>query len=755
MILIIIYQITFSQKIYKHDNPQWRTVEDKVYLQEYSTKIFTESEITSVASFKEKFYLVMNSELFWIEKDRIEKVENSPNRINRIISLNNLLFALTGNGLFQLNHEWKLIDKNIFVDLCLHNNEIYAATTNDVFRLNDDKLLNIKPEGGYYSSNMTMLMEDGTQLHADPVDIGPIQKITSYSGTLYILRFGELALFDGKIVNQDFIDWGKLPSTNTNDFLSVANKIYISTDRGIGILRGASIYTIKGENGLPFENTTCLEKGFDNDVWIGTKKGLIRKLENDWQFFGADHWLPGEKVNDISVMNETVCVATDKGIGIINYERFTLQKKVDFYEQHLETWGHKRLGFIHMLYKKNNKWIREISDNDGGHTAPYLAAMCYKYLVTGDETAKQEALNSFYAMIWLEKITPIDGFIARAIWSPTGDEDERSKHGSGGLPAKWYQTKDGKWYWKGDTSSDEIMAHFYAVTLFHDLIAEGNDKKLAKEHIEKIARYIVDNGWKLIDMDGKPTRWGRWDANYLLNPYGWVDKGLNGLEAQAIAKSALAICGSSKFTNAFQQLVDWGYLNHTVRQKNTFPPENIAPWDDNLAFWSYFTLLRYVDDQNLKSIYLRSLERSWETKRIEHLAWFNFAYGVMTGNDCEAEQAVNYLRKWTLDCVEHNYTNSHRDDLFVEPGYISYEGGTKIISPRESSGNRNSINLDGRANGKRVMDPTDFIHDYWMGRYFGIISEPKTNDEDLIRYKDLFNQKNGAEKYNGEKRPIF
>ncbi len=753
ILFFLFANFLLSQKIYKNEKPQWKPVEDKVYLQEVSTKIFTDNEITSIAAYDEKFYITMKSELYFINDEKIEKFSSSPQNINRIISIDNSLWALSENGLYRFSNQWELIDKNKFVDLTMHNNELYAATENDIYRLSNNKLLNIKPEGGYYSSNMTMLLEDGTQLLADPVEIGPIHRITSYSGTLYILRFGELALFDSKIVNQDFIDWGKLPSTNTTDFLSFGNRIIISTDKGLGVLRGASIQTIKGENGLPFENTTCLEKGFDNDLWIGTKNGAIRMLENDWHFFGADHWLPGNIINDIAIQNKTVCFATDKGIGIINYEPYTLQKKVSYFEKHLDEMGHKRLGFIHMLYKKDNSWIREISDNDGGHTAPYLAAMCYKYLVTGDELAKQEAINSFKAMIWLEKITPIDGFIARAIWSANGDEDERSRHGSGGLPAKWYPTKDGKWYWKGDTSSDEIMAHFYSVSLFHDLIAEGNNKKLAKEHIEKIATYISDNGWVLKDMDGKPTRWGRWDAKYLLNPYGWVDKGLNGLEAQAIAKSALAISGNQKFNSAFQQLVDWGYLNHTVRQKNTFPPENIAPWDDNLAFWSYFTLLRYVDDPNLKSIYLRSLERAWEVKRIEHLSWFNFAYGVMTGNDCEAEHAVDYLRKWTLDCVEHNYTNSNRDDLFIEPGYVSYEGGTKVISPRESSGNRNSINLDGRANGNRVMDPTDFIHDYWMGRYFGLITEPKTTDDNLISIKIFTNKINGAKPYTGNERP--
>ena len=61
----------------------------------------------------------------------------------------------------------------------------------------------------------------------------------------------------------------------------------------------------------------------------------------------------------------------------------------------MEEWGHNRMGFIHTLYKRNGEWIREISDNDGGHTAPYLAGMSFKYAVTGEEKARQEAIESF------------------------------------------------------------------------------------------------------------------------------------------------------------------------------------------------------------------------------------------------------------------------------------------------------------------------------------------------------------------------
>ena len=141
-------------------------------------------------------------------------------------------------------------------------------------------------------------------------------------------------------------------------------------------------------------------------------------------------------MQDIASAGDAVYIATDGGLGIIRYEPYTLVKKAAYFERELDEWGFKRLGFIHKLYWAGdaNGWLREISDNDGGNTAHYLAAMTFKYAATGDEAARQEAVDSFKAMIWLDDITGRPGFIARAIWSVKGDEGERAKRGSGGLP---------------------------------------------------------------------------------------------------------------------------------------------------------------------------------------------------------------------------------------------------------------------------------------------------------------------------------
>ncbi len=751
-LVCILYGTLFSQDPEIADKV-WKSQNDDVYLQESVNRIDTRKPVTAIALYGNLCMAVMENRIWKLENNILVAEKESPEGVNRLITAAGDLWALAKSGIYRYrDSRWVKIDDRDYVDLCIHQGVVHAATTEEIYRLENDRFISIKPSQGYNSSDMTVIMEDGTQVHAEPVRLGPITRIESHTGTLYVLEPGKLILFDGLMVNRDFIDWGSLPSHHTKDMMSCGSRLLISTDKGIAVMRGSAFSVIKGVDGLPVENTTCLEKGFEGDVWIGTTNGAVRMIQNGWNYFGPDQWLPGSYVNDIAAGTDAVFIATEKGIAVLKYEPYTLLKKAAFFERHLDEYGHKRLGFIHMLYKKEGEWIRHVSDNDGGNTAVFLAAMSFKYAVTRDETARREAVESFNAMVWLERITGVDGFFARAIWSTSGDKDEMSAQGSGGLPARWYPTKDGKWFWKGDTSSDEVTSHFYSVALFYDLAAEGKEKELAREHLRRIASYIMENGWVLKDLDGKPTRWGHWNPEYLLRPYGIADRGLNGLEALTFMETAYHVTGDQKFRDGLQQLIKWGYDQNTIRLKNVFPPEAIAPWDDDLAFESYNTILRYVTDPSLRSVLLRSLERTWEVKRMDHYPWFNLSYGALTGNDCELVQAIKYLRDYRLDCIEYNFHNSDRNDLFMEQGYTSYEGAIRAFSPRESSG---PIIMDGGNGGKVVREPTEFLRDYWMARYYGLLLAPSTDNTEPVSVKPSGLKNPGAKPYDGPQRPVF
>ncbi len=653
----------------------YSAVADHVYLQETGRKIPTEKPITTLAAWQDQVFAVLVGKLYRLKENKLQAEQHAPTGLQRLFVLDGKLWATTTDGLYLFEErarEAKQVLDRPVVDMCLHNGKVHAATRNDIFRWNGHKFSNSKPKSGWLSSNTTMMKEDGTQVLMYPVRIGPIERIASYSGTLYLLNKGGLTLLDGSTFVTEPVDWGTMPSPNHRDMLSFGSRLLIATDRGVAVLRGAALTTVTGKNGLPYEDTTCVAPGFDGDLWIGTTTGAIRNIGTQYHYFGADNWLPGDNVHAIALQNKTVYIATDHGLGIIRYEPYTLRKKAAYFEQQLDTGGHKRLGFVHKLYRENSKrdgrWLREISDNDGGHTAHYLAAMCFKYAVTQDETARCEALDAFVAMSWLQTITGSDGLIARAIWAVDVDPGQRANQGSGGLSAKWFHAKDERWMWKGDTSSDEVNAHFYAVSLFHDLAARGDEKKQSAEHLARLAKHILRNGWVLRDPDGQPTRWGRWDPDYLLRPYGMESRGLNSLEAQTYMHTALHLTGDPAFRKGLDQLLAWHYETYTVREKLTFPPESVVEWDDELAFHCLLPVITYCDDSRLRYTYLRALARHWEVMRFQKIPFFNFIYGGLTGNDCEGDEAVQHLRDWSLDTISHRYRNSHRTDLALNLG---------------------------------------------------------------------------------------
>lgn len=738
----------------------WQPVPDVPYLQEIGEKIATDKPVTALAVHEGIPYAIVGEVVKALREGSFGDAAGAPKGAKRLRALDGALWAAASDGTYRFaNGNWARVSDREFKDLCLHLGKVHGATSDEIFRFDDGKFVSTKPAGGYLQNDTTMIMEDGTQILTDPVEIGPVERIASYSETIYLLRPGGLALLEGKTLIENPADWGALPSPVTRDMLALGSRLFVATDRGVAVLRGMAMTALRGADGLPYEDTTCLAEGFDGDLWIGTTRGAIRKTGNDFHFFGGQRWLPNDSVRDIAISGQAVYIATEGGLGVIHYEPFTLAKKAAYFERELEAWNFKRLGFVHKIYwsGQENGWLREISDNDGGHTAHYLGAMSFKYAATGDEQARAEAVEAFKAMAWLDDITGQPGFIARSIWSVKSDKGQRSRHGSGGLPAKWYPTADGLWIWKGDTSSDEVNGHFYAVSLFHDLAARGAEKERAAKHIANITTHIIENGWVLRDMDGKPTRWGRWDPEYLQRPYGIESRGLNGMEAQTYVTAALALTGDAKFQAGLDQLLKWRYHTYTVRQKLTFPPDSVVPWDDELAFRCYHPLIRYAKDPELRSIYLRSFERHWEVMRMQHVPWFNFMYGGLTGNDCEADKGAQHLREWPLDLVSYSFHNSHRADLAPRLGYVPYMGGTRAMSPRETApdfGSRSALEYDGGSGGRVVVPPMGWLEDYWMGRYYGMIEAPKTSDAKLTQLDPRAPKPNGAAAYDGPPRPV-
>ncbi len=717
--------------------PKWTPIADTVYLQESGSQITTAKPVFAVGVLKDEIFAGFGDGIKkLVDRQRLEPVEGAPPEyVLRMRTLGDSLWIVTKKGLHQLKDGRCALRANgEFSDVCGFNGKTVAA-----------------------SGGMLYLFDDAgmTPLSPEPAP-GSIMALTVHAETVYCMGGDRVFLFDGKQFVTDkrgTVEFGSFASKDLREALSFGNQLVVAAHNSLGVLRGTAATSILAADGLPWEECLGLAPGFDNDYWVATTKGAIRQKDGAFQYFCGGRWLPDDHVNAVACGTNFVCLATNKGLGVINYEPFTLQKKADYYERHLEEWGQKRMVFTHKLEPGAgpNGWMREVSDNDVGWSTHYWAAQAFKYAATGDEKARQAAIDGFNALKWSEEISGIPGFPARSIWA-VGENSHQTSGGSGGYAAEWHPTEDGKWEWKGDTSSDETDAQFYYAWVFYSLVADEPLREKVREHVSRICDHLMNNNWTLCDVDGKPTVWGRWDEEYFRGK-GRYAKGLNGLEILTYHRVTHKITGNQRYLDAYNELIGKGYADEVIHQKHAGKGFAVNHSDDRLAFYNYHTLLQVEDDPALRGIYRRSLERSWEIERIEQVPWFNFIYGALTGNDCETAQAVGHLREWPLDLVRHPYDHSHRRDIHPPRGTLPYSDVEKALSPRETNPGRWTRGQGQlQEGGGEVVDPAGWLDAYWMGRYYGMIAPPQTEDPALLSVPRRGLQL-GAPPYNGPAMP--
>ena len=66
--------------------------------------------------------------------------------------------------------------------------------------------------------------------------------------------------------------------------------------------------------------------------------------------------------------------------------------------------------------------------------------------------------------------------------------------------------------------------------------------------------HIIDHGYSLVDIDGKPTTWGYWSPEKLNDdPVWWQERGLNSLEMLSHLKVAYHIVREPRYRRAYRE----------------------------------------------------------------------------------------------------------------------------------------------------------------------------------------------------------
>ena len=505
---------------------------------------------------------------------------------------------------------------------------------------------------------------------------------------------------------------------------ATAGKVQI--DRGVDSTEQAALHRAYVQ--LPHASVTVIKGSPASGVWIGTRDGAVR-LSGNYQtreYFGGKRWLPDDHVTGIGFDGEATWIETRAGYARIEYVSMTLDAKsrafVDRVQARHNRWGLTASSRLQVPGDLSSNQLVS-SDNDGLWTAMYVAAECFRFRVTGESDARANARRGMNALLRLEAITGIPGFPARSFIKV--GEDVQPPDG------EWHDTPDRLWRWKGDTSSDEIVGHYFVYPIYYDLVADESEKPALRGAIDRITNHILDNKYQLVGPGGKRTRWGWWAPGAI-----WEDPdetGLRALHMLSHLRVALHMTANaqyrSRYQAAYQDLITNHKYHWLTRNQKIMVPGSINHSDDELAFLSFYPLLRYETDPALLQVYRHSLERSWQIERPERNPLWNVIYAAGTGATAyDRAESIRTLREIPMDIVEWTVKNSHRQDVPVDPMPDRFKRRQAlVVLPYDelpmTKWNGNPYALDGGRDGRGEDDGAYFLLPYWMGRFHKLLSE--------------------------------
>lgn len=319
-------------------------------------------------------------------------------------------------------------------------------------------------------------------------------------------------------------------------------------------------------------------------------------------------------------------------------------------------------------------------------TGEYLFALCFEYLVTGNEDARRRADRTARAMLALERVTGVPGLVARAFKKadgPTVDEE------SFFFPMEWHQsTSMPGWRWLGDLSVDQLNDWMIGLCVYFDFLAGDEEKAEIAAAIDRVASRLLDHDLRIVDWDGKMTLWGNMSPSL---PH----EALNSLLGLSNVKIAWHVTRQDKYRRYFEKLITTHkYHEHIALAKVLFPPRAINRSDDNLAIEALWNLVRIEDDAALRQFYRIAYERHWQRLRNENVALYDFLREALwPGGNSIDEHSLDQLKSYEWQRTKQ--TQSFRS----EKGPVAVTGWFSDA-------------------------PFAFLRAYWFGRGQGFVPSP-------------------------------
>ncbi len=541
---------------------------------------------------------------------------------------------------------------------------------------------------------------------------------------------------------------------------------------------------------------TCHAVNADGTMWLGSNGGVTRYCpeeedeEDKVMHFTANRYLYDNNVLSIIGDGDKGCwVQTETGVVHIEMKPLSTREKAEMLLDESIRIVNRR----GMMSQKHLEVARDFStkvpyghcDNDGGFTSWFSVGTLFRYATLKRElgadapetiAAKELAIrtcetcllfihiskrgNGFPARSYMMHDEPIpdDGLFYRV----SGDKAVciettfSKKKGIAGLeidastpiPERLRRcftehgyTEEGMIY-KGDTSSDEVTAHFMQMLFSHMFLADVDPEldELIKQTATLLMTHIVDGGYQLVECDGKPTTWAKWNLDYFNTFMGWTDACLNSAELLAYLKVTEYITGDSRWTEEYNKLIEMGYADLTLKhydrafQTSLFEGNDIAAelmyGDNMLAVSSFWMLATLEKDEKLLDIYSRAFDTWRGTVCRENNPGYEYPFALSVGTDgLDLRQNARWFERFNVSRLAAGVSLETRFDIAKKHRWsYDYIETSFKLQPDEhfiAKYDRNPWEYRNEDSGGIYVVESCYVYTfaYWIGMYYGFIEE--------------------------------
>jgi hypothetical protein len=406
------------------------------------------------------------------------------------------------------------------------------------------------------------------------------------------------------------------------------------------------------------------------------------------------------------------------------------QKEAVLYEAILKRHQNKQgyllyRAFLPLSKKGNYQRSHNSADLPAWH-GHWMAALAMKLAAQPSQEVEDLIHSAVRGLRTNFRATGRTGLLARAYVEYGGDEPLRWMATEEERPTRFWQKGENGFWFRNGVSKDHYIGAVFGLATIVGLENQGSISldsgtgNLVHRTLKEIAHYLIDNGYRIVDVDGRVTEFGRL--------YDWRYNGFDGLQLLAMLR-ACAATGDAACAGEYDRLVEGGasrVIAHTLGELGdlyaSLGRERFGHFSDDQAIYTNaFVLYLNADerDRAVLSDVEEALRHIWQFARYSRKSYMAFIQEILVGvSEEEREAALETLRmfpddKRVISALEVEETSSVQPipNQVISSHYWKSDYFRKARMTETSE--RRGVEYSGQ----------DYLSVFWMGRYYGIISE--------------------------------